>query len=182
MFVLRDDKSQYLSYKAPLPIIKSDSTDTIVFYAKASEHFMVLHDRGATLCVQSGMSCVKAAFQAQELPLQDPGCCLPVRVLQAPCSGFAFSSLQQLEPLRIYLPGGLLGSWTLSDIAQGCASLCGRGITEMIVLLQKLNCFVKEKLNKTRAETYATHLTHSLFDAKRSKDDTLFTSFSVFSV
>lgn len=34
-------------------------------------------------------------------------------------------------------------------------------------LLQKLHCFVKGKLSKTRAETYAVHLTHSLFDARR---------------
>jgi len=46
MSVLRDDNSQYLPHEAPLPFAKSDSTDTIVFYARASERFTVLRDRG----------------------------------------------------------------------------------------------------------------------------------------
>ena len=119
--------------------------------------------------MQSGMSCVEAAFQAQEVPAQDPSCCLSVRELQALCSSFAFNSLPQLAPLQIYLLGGLLGSWTLQDRAKGCTSLCGRGITDITVLLQKWCCFVKEKLSKTRAETYATHLTCSLSNARKSQ-------------
>lgn len=121
-------------------------------------------------CMTGGPPCVcRVGCPVWKLLSRHRSCPSRTPAAASPCSSFAFNSLQQLEPLRIYLLGGMSGSWTLSDTAQGCASLCGRGITEMIVLPQKLNCFVKEKLSETRAETYATHLTHSLFDAKRSQ-------------
>lgn len=147
--------------KPPLPIVKSDSTDTTVFYARASAHFTVLYDRGV-----GGPPCVcRVGWPV----FQDPSCPPGPQLLQAPSSSFAFSSLQRLEPLQIYLLSGLSGQLNTPRQHKGCASLCEREITEMIVLLQKSHCFVKEKLGKSRFWDLQYIWPAPLFDAGRSQ-------------